>query len=77
MNTIACIPADQEGNKLWVKDFKVNSEGATVVYKTTYNDMPWQETPIYVTEDGKGVVITGDDGTVLYTFSVSWLEMIK
>ena len=35
------------------------------------------ETEIYIVDGGKNVVITGDDGTVLYRFSVKWLEKLN
>jgi hypothetical protein len=35
------------------------------------------ETEIFIVDDGHNCVITGDDGTVLYWFSVRWLDKIK
>lgn len=77
MNTICCIPADSIGNKLWIKDFKEKDNKFFIKYKSTYNDVPFQEIEIYKVDGGKNFVITGDDGTVLYRFSSIWLEKLK
>lgn len=74
---IACIPADKEGNKLWLRDLVVGEDGLFVQYKTTYNDMPWQKCPLFLLEDEKTLAITGDDGTILYSFSIEWIGALK
>jgi hypothetical protein len=73
---ITCIPADNKGNKLWLKDLKTKQDRTYVKYKSTYNDMPFIETEIYTIGGGEHAVITGDDGTVLYRFHKSWLERL-
>lgn len=35
MKTIACIPADSYGNKLWLKDFRAEDNRTFVKYKST------------------------------------------
>ena len=70
---ICCIPTDNEGNKLWLKDFREDGKRAFVKYKSTYNDMPFMEVEIFATDGGKNSVITGDDGTVLYRFQSAWI----
>lgn len=71
---IVCIPADKT-NKLFLKDFRQEKERLFVKYKSTYNDIPFQETEIYIVDEN--FVITGDDGTVLYRFSPFWIEKLK
>jgi len=69
--TIICIPADNEGNKLFLKDLRKDNERMFVKYKSTFNDIPFSETEIFNVDDN--YVITGDDGTVLWRFSKQWL----
>ena len=75
-NVICCIPVDTNGNKLWVKDFKQTEKKAYVKYKSTLNDIPFRETEISVVDGGQNAIITGDDGTVLYRFSVNWIAQL-
>lgn len=72
---IACIPTDTEGNKLWIKNYTENNGKMYVEYKSTYNDMPFTKTQIFYVDNM--VVITGNDGTVLYRFSPQWLLKIS
>ena len=73
---IAAIPVDWQGNLLFVSNF-VNKEGRFFVdVKSTLNDMPLHEEEIFLTDNNQNFVITGDDGTVLYRFSVLWIEKI-
>ena len=74
MKTICCIPADNSGNKLWIKDFRRDGERFYVKYRSTYNDIPFMETDIYPVDGGKNMVITGSDGTVLFRFSIEWIK---
>lgn len=73
---ICCIPADLEGNKLWLKDFRQDGKRMFVKYSSTYNDIPFQETEIYQVDGGKNVVITSDNGTVLFRFSAEWIKKL-
>lgn len=42
MATIAMISADSNGNKLFIKDFRVDEKGRTFIkYKSTFNDIPF------------------------------------
>jgi hypothetical protein len=70
---IACIPADNNGNKLWLKDLRRDGEKIFVKYNSTYNDIPFIETEIHSIDNGKTFTINGDDGTVLYRFSSNWI----
>ena len=71
---IAAIPTDKTGGKLFIKDFRQEADKAFVMMKTTYNDMPFMEVQIFQQDDN--CVICGDDGTVLYRFSINWIEKI-
>ena len=71
---IVFIPADHEGNKLILKDLRREGDKTFVFYKTTYNDIPFTETEIFPM--GDNYVITGDDGTILYTFVKQWLYLL-
>jgi len=75
MNTaILCIPADDEGNKLFIKDLREDNKKLFVKYKSTFNDIPFSETELFHVDDN--YVITGSDGTVLWRFSKEWLEKL-
>jgi hypothetical protein len=77
MSVIVAIPADQSGNKLFLKDLKEENNRIFVKYKSTYNDIPFTETEIYGMDGGSNYVITGEDGTVLWRFSTQWIEKLK
>lgn len=76
MKTICCIPADHNGNKLWLKDFRTKGRRSFVKYKSTYNDIPFMEVEISLVDGGNNYVITGDDGTVLYRFQAGWIDKL-
>jgi len=71
--TIACIPADNVGNLLYLKDVRINNKKIFVKYKSTYNDIPFREAEIYSSDANTNFTINGDDGTVLYRFAQSWI----
>lgn len=71
--TILCIPADNEGNKLWVKNFKEDRGRFFAEYKSTYNDMPFRKTELFLVEGKTKLAITGTDGTTLFRFSPQWV----
>jgi len=73
MTIIVTVPADTRGNKLFLKDLRVESDKTLIKYRSTYNDMPFIETELF--GDGKGnCIILGDDGTVLWRFSQQFLS---
>ena len=76
MSVIACIKADNVGNKLWIKDYREDKEHLYLKYKSTYNDIPFTETEVFLVDEGNNCVITGEDGTVLYRFNIGWLSKI-
>lgn len=78
MSNIAMIPADKEGNMLFIKDFRVDDKGrAFVKYRSTYNSIPFTETMIQSVDGGKSCVICGDDGTILFRFPTFKLEGLE
>ena len=72
--SLVCIPADNVGNKLFLKDLRKEKDRYFVKYRSTYNDIPFIEVEIFETDGGKNFVITGDDGTVLWRFAKQWAE---
>ncbi len=72
--TIAAIPTDKTGGKLFIKDFRQDKDKAFVKMRSTYNDIPFFEVQLFQQDDN--CVICGDDGTVLYRFSIDWIKKI-
>jgi hypothetical protein len=66
MTEILSIPANHEGDKLFIKHFHTMNKRMFCSYKSTYNDMPFQETELFFADNNKNVVICGEDGTVLW-----------
>ena len=75
---IAMIPADKNGNKLFIKDFRVDEAKGKYYakYKSTFNDVPFMEVELNLADEGRNVTINGDDGTVLYRFATSYIARI-
>ena len=72
------IPADEQGNKLFIKDVRIDEKKRMFVkYKSTYNDIPFMETELYGVDNGRNCAICGDDGTILYRFSIDWLNSLN
>ena len=74
--TILTIQADREGNKLFVMNYHKMNDRMFCSYKSTYNDMPFQDTELFFADDNKNVVICGDDGTVLWRFNSELLNKV-
>ena len=77
MSVLAFIPANDIGDKLLIKDLREDNNKLYVKYRSTFNDMPFVETEIYIVDKGKNCIITGEDGTALWRFSINWLHKIK
>ena len=73
---IVVIPADGHGNKLFLKDLRQVNDRIFVKYRSTYNDIPFVETELFSADGGRNCVITGDDGTVLWRFSIKLLDKL-
>ena len=78
MGHIAMIPADNAGNKLFIKDFREDEAKGKYYakYKSTFNDIPFMEAELNLADEGRNVTINGDDGTVLYKFSTYYIAQI-
>lgn len=76
MTHILCIPADNNGNKLWIKDFEKKGNKMFLKYRSSFNDIPFLETEVFFMDGGKNIVITGDDGTVIFRFSEIWIKKL-
>jgi len=75
MSSICCIPADNDGNKLYLKDLRLDKDRIFVKYRSTYNDIPFVETELFTDLMGN-CIITGEDGTVLWRFRKKLLEKL-
>lgn len=76
MSTILCIPASKSGDKLFLKDLRVENDKTFIKYRSTYNDIPFMEIELF--GDGNGnCVICGDDGTVLWRFPEAILSKLE
>ena len=63
---IHIIPADNQGNKLILKDYRRQKDGRMFLkYRSTWNDIPFRETEVFLVDSGKNLAILGGDGTVL------------
>lgn len=71
---IACIPADNEGNKLWLKEPRIDGKRIFVKYRSTHNDIPFMETELFMIDAGSNLGILADDGTILWRFSPIWID---
>lgn len=76
MSNILMIPADTNGNKLFIGNFHTMGNKMFCSYKSTYNDMPFQETELFFADNNENVVICGSDGTVLWRFPYNLLKRI-
>ena len=73
---IAFIPADHLGNKLILKEPRKEGDRLFVKYRSTLNDMPFTESELYPADGGANYVITGEDGTVFWRFSINWINKL-
>ena len=69
MTTILAIPAGH-GYMLYLKEFEEINNKFFIKYRTSYNDIPFTDTEIFLANNNKNFVITGEDGTVLWRFPV-------
>lgn len=75
--TILCIPADGQGNKLWIKDFREENGRFFAQYRSTYNDMPFFETELFLADENKNFTICADNGTAMFRFSIQWIGYLQ
>ena len=77
MSNTLMIPADSNGNKLFLKDVRIDKKCRLIAtYKSTFNDMPFFEVELFSVDSGQNFAICGDDGTVLYRFSALWIQKL-
>lgn len=68
MKTIQAIPINRNGDLLFIKDFEVKEDKMVLSYRSMINDIPFIRQQVF--EHQGSVLITGDDGTVLYRFPI-------
>jgi hypothetical protein len=76
MSNILIIPVDRNANKLFIKNFHTMNNRMFCNYKSTFNDIPFQETELFFADNNKNVIICGEDGTVLWRFNYESLKSI-
>ncbi len=70
------IPTDSAGNFLFIKDFRIDDKRFFAEYKSTYNQIPFIEVELFLADSDQNFTICGDDGTVLYRFSIAWMQKL-
>lgn len=68
MKTIQAIPINRNGDLLFIKDFEINGDKLFLSYRSMINDIPFVRQQVF--EHQNNILITGDDGTVLYRFPI-------
>lgn len=66
MKLIQSIPINRNGDLLFIKNFEQKENKLFLEYKSMLNDIPFIKTQVF--EHEGNILITGDDGTVLYRF---------
>ena len=66
MKVIQSIPINRNGDLLFIKNFEQQNDKLFLEYRAMINDIPFQKTQVY--EHQGDILITGEDGTVLYRF---------
>jgi hypothetical protein len=75
MSNIVCVPADESGNKLFLKELVIKEKHVYVKYRSTYNDIPFQETELFNDILGN-YTICGEDGTVLWRINKLFINKL-
>lgn len=75
MKSIACIPADNVGNLLFIL-YEESNGRFFIKYKSTYNDIPFTETEMYLVDNNTNFIITGNNGIPLFRFSVNRINTL-
>jgi len=68
MKTIQSIPINRNGDLLFIKNFEQQNDKLFLEYRSCINDIPFQKTQVF--EHQGNILITGEDGTVLYRFPI-------
>jgi len=59
-------PINRNGDLLFIKNFEQKENKLFLEYKSMLNDIPFQKAQVF--EHQGNILITGEDGTVLYRF---------
>jgi hypothetical protein len=80
-NIIQAIPINGNGDLLFLKDFEVRGENKTeryfIKYRAMINQIPFQETELYLVDNGKNFAITGSNAKILYRFPIELVFKIN
>lgn len=68
MKLIQSIPINRNGDLLFIKNFEQQNDKLFLEYKSMLNDIPFMKTQVF--EHEGMILITGEDGTVLYRFPI-------
>ncbi len=68
MKTIQAIPINRNGDLLFIKNFEQKGNKLFLEYRAMVNDIPFRKQEVF--EHQGNLLITGDDGTVLYRFPI-------
>jgi hypothetical protein len=68
MKTIQSMPINRNGDLLFIKDFEQQGDKMFLSYRSMINDIPFLRQQVF--EHQGNILITGDDGTVLYRFPI-------
>lgn len=66
MKLIQSIPINRNGDLLFIKNFEQQNDKLFLEYRAMLNDIPFRREQVF--EHEGNILITGDDGTVLYRF---------
>ncbi|MHB8871604.1 MAG: hypothetical protein ACYC5G_04075 [Candidatus Doudnabacteria bacterium] len=66
MKTIQSMPINRNGDLLFIKDFEQKEGKLFLSYRAMINDIPFRREQVF--EHEGMILITGDDGTVMYRF---------
>lgn len=67
-------PVDNAGNMLLLRNFEETEDHKLYIeFRSTLNDLPFERREVYAVDEGKSIVICGDDGTVLYRIPTAFI----
>lgn len=69
---IQAVPLDSKGNLLFLKEFREENGKFYIKYRAMINDIPFQETELYLIDGGQNFAITGSNAKILYRFNIQF-----
>ncbi len=72
MKTIQALPLNAQGDLLFLKDFREEDNRYFIKYRAMINQIPFQETELYLVDNDTNFAITGDNAKILYRFNVNF-----